>query len=308
MVMTLIAAVTFGVATGPIFWLARARIVGTRHLLVSGIAATTMSGSALLVGPWALLSLYLRPVIVAALFTALLVAIYRTTRARVRPGTGVDAPRLTWQYAAAFVFSVVLVDALSGRLAPAGTIALDFPLEPGNYAVLQGGNSLALNPFHHWFPSDRHAVDIVKVNAFGNRAGGLAPARLSDYLIFNTTVRSPCAGRVERLENDLPDHGPGEMDWEHPAGNHVLLRCGTVRVLLAHLGRGSVVVSRDESILSGQLVGRVGNSGGTREPHLHLGAMVGDGDETFPTTEAVPVTLGGRYLRINDVVNSTTPQ
>ena len=307
MVMSFFAVLTLGLAIGPILWLARSRIVGSRHLLAAGAAVATMSGSALLVGPWVLLSVYLRPVIFVALGAVLLVATYRTRHGatdRRQPGVGVRC--LAWQYGTAFVFGTVLADAVAGRLAPASTVDLGFPLEAGQYAVLQGGNSLLLNPFHHWFASDKHAVDIVKLNAFGNRARSLAPVSLTDYSSFNVAVRSPCTGTVEGLEDDLPDHKPGDMDWEHPAGNHVLLRCGTVRILLAHFRHGSLVVSSHEKILAGQLIGRVGNSGGTREPHLHIGAMATEAGESFPAAKAVPVTLGGRYLRINDVIRSAS--
>src|SRR5207249_3032757 len=111
---------------------------------------------------------------------------------------------------------------------------------------------------------------------------------------------SPCEGRVEERESELPDHAPGAMDFAHPPGNHVVLRCGSARVLLAHLKQGSVAVSLGEAIRTGQIVGRVGNSGGTREPHLHLGATSRDGD--LQTAAAVPFRISGRYLRMNDVL------
>ena len=128
------------------------------------------------------------------------------------------------------------------------------------------------------------------------------------YASFNVAVRSPCTGTVEEREDDLPDHMPGHMDWQHPAGNHVLLRCGTVRILLAHLRQGSLVVSSHETILAGQLVGRIGNSGGTREPHLHIGAMATEAGESFPAAKGVPITIAGRYLRINDVIDARSLQ
>jgi hypothetical protein len=302
--MALFAVLTLSLALAPIAWLACARMGGLRHLLAALAASVTMSASALLVGPWALLSVDLRPVIVAALIAALAVATYRLRHRTTDPRHyRDDRRRFAWSVGTAFVFGVVLADAVAGRLAPAGAVALGFPFEAGTYAVLQGGNSLALNPFHRWLESDRHAIDLVKLNRFGNRARGLAPARLTDYSIFNADVRSPCAGTVEQLEDDLSDHDPGEMDWAHPAGNHVVLRCGAVQVLLAHLRHRSVAVSSHDSIRAGQLLGRVGNSGGTREPHLHIGAMATDAGKTFPSARGVPITLGGRYLRINDVIH-----
>jgi hypothetical protein len=294
MVMALFAVATGVLATAPIVWLARARFASFHHVVVAIAAAAAMAGSALLIGPWALLSIHLRPIVLAGLIVASVIALRHRT-------TGEPA-RLVPSYATAVVFAVVFVDALSGLFAPAGTIDLEMPLEPGEYALIQGGNSVALNPFHHWFPSDRHAIDVVRLNRFGNRARALAPASLSDYAIFDSAVLSPCMGTVEERESDLPDHAPGAMDFAHPPGNHVVLRCGTTRVLLAHMKQGSVVVSSGETIRAGQSVGRVGNSGGTREPHLHLGAMSVAGD--VQTATAVPFTINGRYLRMNDVVHA----
>ena len=303
--MTLIAVSTLGLAIGPIIWLACARNAGRRHLLATGAAAVAMSGSALIAGPWVLLSVYLRPVMFVAVCVAVLVTAYRVWRgATDRRDTRDAGGGHIWRFGTAFVFAVILADALAGRLRPQGAVDLAFPLEPGQYAVLQGGNSLLLNPFHHWFASDRHAVDIVKMNPFGNRARNLVPAALTDYSTFNVAVRSPCTGTVEEQQDDLPDHRPGQMDWQHPAGNHVLIRCGTVQILLAHLRQRSLVVSAHERIRAGQLVGRIGNSGGTREPHLHIGAMIAAPGTAFLAATGVPITVGGRYLRINDVIQS----
>src|SRR5207245_314922 len=115
--------------------------------------------------------------------------------------------------------------------------------------------------------------DLVKLNALGNRASGIAPARLNDYASYDVAVHSPCAGIVKEAVSDLPDNSPGDTDPQHISGNHVLLRCGALRVLLAHLRRGSVSVAVDDSIRRGHLVGRIGNSGNTKEPHLHVSAV-----------------------------------
>jgi murein DD-endopeptidase MepM/ murein hydrolase activator NlpD len=41
-------------------------------------------------------------------------------------------------------------------------------------------------------------------------------------------------------------------------------------VLLAHLKRGSVCVSRGQQVQRGQKLAECGNSGNTSEPHIHL--------------------------------------
>ncbi len=41
-------------------------------------------------------------------------------------------------------------------------------------------------------------------------------------------------------------------------------------MLLAHLAAGSVAVEEGEYVTSGAFIGRVGNSGNSEAPHLHL--------------------------------------
>ena len=300
--MTLFATLTLTAAVGPIAWLIRTRIADVRQWLVASAAAAAMSCSALFVGPWALLSVYLRPVVAIALCAAL-VAAYRASRQT----TGANPPRVhqrrfAFELSIACVFGLVLADGLAGRLTPSRTTDLQFPLDGGAYAVLQGGNSVLTNPFHHWFPSDRYGLDLVKLNAIGNRARGIAPAALRDYASYDAVVHSPCAGIVEEVVDNLPDNSPGEADPQHLSGNHVWLRCGALRILLAHLRPGSVEVTVGGSVRGGQVIGRIGNSGNTREPHLHVSAMAADSPVPWPLAAGAPITFDGRFLSMNDVV------
>jgi len=194
------------------------------------------------------------------------------------------------------------MDGLAGWREPGRTVDLHFPLEGGPYAVLQGGNSFLTNPFHHWFPSDRFGLDLVKLNAFGNRARGIAPGSLNDYVSYDVAVHSPCNGIVEEAVGNIPDNSPGETDSRNISGNHVLLRCGTLRVLLAHFRSGSLAVSPGDSVVSGQPVGRIGNSGNTNEPHLHVSAVAAESPEPWRQAAGAPISFDGRFLSINDVV------
>lgn len=113
---------------------------------------------------------------------------------------------------------------------------------------------------------------------------------------------SPCDGLVVETEDGRPDHAPGAADREHPAGNHVVIRCAGARILLAHLLSGSVRVRAGDTVVAGQPIGQVGNSGNTIEPHLHIGAVQDDGDGSRAPGVAVPVTFGGRFLSVNSLV------
>jgi murein DD-endopeptidase MepM/ murein hydrolase activator NlpD len=115
-------------------------------------------------------------------------------------------------------------------------------------------------------------------------------------------VHSPCSGIVEEAVDHVPDNPPGMTDPQHVSGNHVLLRCGALRVLLAHLRLGSVAVITGEPLRGGQVVGRIGNSGNTNEPHLHVSAVAADSPGPWRQAAGVPFTLDGRFLSVNDVV------
>jgi murein DD-endopeptidase MepM/ murein hydrolase activator NlpD len=67
-------------------------------------------------------------------------------------------------------------------------------------------------------------------------------------------------------------------------------------VLLAHLQKDSVNVSAGDTVTTATLLGKVGNTGNTSEPHLHLHAeRDGEPGEILDGT-AVPITIDGRFL------------
>src|SRR5690606_10869318 len=128
----------------------------------------------------------------------------------------------------------------------------------------------------------------------GRRTQGILPPDPAVYAIFGDTVFAPCTGRVSAAVDGLPDMSPPLPDREHMAGNHVLLTCGTATVLLAHLQRGSVWVMEGDEVRVGDALGRVGNSGNTGEPHLHIHAQR-PGVASMPLGgEPLPIRLDGR--------------
>lgn len=83
---------------------------------------------------------------------------------------------------------------------------------------------------------------------------------------------APCDGTVLRAVDAYPDQIPFRP-WPGPAaGNHVRIGTGAEEVLLAHLRPGSVQVARGGLVRRGQVIGQVGNSGNSTEPHLHIHA------------------------------------
>ena len=202
----------------------------------------------------------------------------------------------------------MLIDLHMTRRAPAGAVDLWFPLKGGRFAILHGGGA-ALN-YHHSVPAQAYATDIVALNHRGRRAWGVRPEALDAYEIFDQAVVAPCDGIVSGTSDGAPDAPIGRVDPLKPAGNHVLLFCAVGRagitLLLAHFRSGSVAVARGDRVRRGTLLGRVGNSGNSTEPHLHIHAV--RGSETDPgavlaTAHAVPLTFNGRFLTRNDVIH-----
>ena len=174
------------------------------------------------------------------------------------------------------------------------TIDLKFPFSQGRYYVIQGGSNIFTNPFHSMVLNGKYAIDIVEINNLGNRAATLFPEELAQYHIFGEVVRCPCNGRVVVTFSGLPDNIPTNVDREHPAGNHIIIECENIKVMLAHLKEGSLKVDQGDNVKEGQPVGEVGNSGYTDEPHLHIQANNHDGN-------SVAIMFGERFLSMGDL-------
>lgn len=63
-------------------------------------------------------------------------------------------------------------------------------------------------------------------------------------------------------------------------GNHVILEWCNVLPLHAHLRNGSVLVCPGDRVRPGDVLGGVGNSGASLQPHLHFQVM--DTPDPFP--------------------------
>lgn len=154
------------------------------------------------------------------------------------------------------------------RTVPARSTPLTWPLGPGVWQVAEGTGRL-LN--HHWAaPAQRGALDILGCAPDGRSHRRLVAKDLSDYAIYGMPVLAPCGGTVIRKVDGLPDHPSPHAG---PAGNHLVIDNGSERVVLAHLACGSVTPVEGGRVTEGQAVGRVGSSGNSTEPHLHIHAV-----------------------------------
>jgi murein DD-endopeptidase MepM/ murein hydrolase activator NlpD len=147
-------------------------------------------------------------------------------------------------------------------------------------------------------------MDIKKTNAFGFGAAGLYPDENDAYFAFGAEIVAPCAGEVISVNNDKPNRAPLDPDGtDTEGGNHVTLFCQGHSVHLAHMDTGSVAVSIGDQVSPGQLLGRVGNSGNSMEPHLHISAAAGRHPrfrEPSDPVQSTPILIDGRFLMIGD--------
>lgn len=210
----------------------------------------------------------------------------------------------------AFAASVI-AGALAGRLAPAGeSVDLAFPLGPGTYLVANGGSDLVVNsnqrmlstadPRFARYRGTALGVDLVALDAFGLTANGFAPADPKAHHIFGREVFAPCDGEVILAEDGHRDRPVGEADRDSFAGNHVTIRCGRFEAVLAHFTPGSLVVKTGDAVRTGAPIAKVGNSGASDAPHLHIHAQRTGSALSAMSGEPVPMRFGGRFLVRND--------
>lgn len=181
---------------------------------------------------------------------------------------------------------------------------IDFPLR-GEWAVLQP-------PGHQ-----REAFDLLAVDGPGRSyfarhwlRYAIGRLRVEESHSWSRPVYAPCTGVVISAADGRPDRAHvyllkdammmffvrpkvADGDLRPLAGNHVIVRCGSSFVTLAHLRAGTVKVRNGERMERGAPIGEVGNSGNSLVPHLHL--EVRDGPNPL-ATRLVPFRLR-RYER-----------
>lgn len=161
------------------------------------------------------------------------------------------------------------------------TLVLQQPVKDGVYF---GGKEYKT---HAYWPSECYAYDIVKEPYETNSS------KLESYGIFGENVICPINGTVIDVQNKEPDIIPNTDEYTSSLGNYIFLQVdgkGTY-LILAHLKQGSVLVSAGEHVNAGEILAKVGNSGTTSEPHLHIQLQRENPLETmFPVcAEGLPI-------------------
>jgi len=78
---------------------------------------------------------------------------------------------------------------------------------------------------------------------------------------------------LDGIPENVPHSGKIAIDinFSNAGGNHVVVSLGYgLYALYAHMRPGTLKVKLDDQVHPGTLLGRVGNSGNSTEPHLHV--------------------------------------
>lgn len=145
------------------------------------------------------------------------------------------------------------------------TYALPFD---DSWLVFWGGDTEQQN-IHHSTISQRYAYDFIKVDKTGKffKTDGKTQ---EDYYSFGVAVKAPANGIVVEAVEGLRDNLPGELNSFNFLGNYIMIKHGTGAFsVLGHLQQGSVLVTAGQTVTTGQLLAKCGNSGYTTDPHIH---------------------------------------
>lgn len=136
-------------------------------------------------------------------------------------------------------------------------------INPVEDSILFGGKDYKT---HAVWPSECYAYDILM------EPYDINSNDLNDYGIYLADVYCPVSGKVIDLKNTEEDVLPNTEEFTSSLGNYIFIEIeetGTY-LILAHLEKDSITVSVGDYVTKGMHIAKVGNSGTTSEPHLHM--------------------------------------
>jgi Peptidase family M23 len=139
---------------------------------------------------------------------------------------------------------------------------------------------------------ERYAIDWIKLGEDGNSYTG-DQYKNSSYHAYDVPILGVADGKIVAVKDGLPENVPHTeklavaMTLANIAGNHIVEEIGGgLYAGYAHFIPDSITVKAGERVRRGRVLGRLGNSGNSSEPHLHL--QVCDAS-SFLICEGVPM-------------------
>jgi Peptidase family M23 len=272
-----------------------------------GLVAYVLTAASVLIGMWSTFGYGLRLVLVAFGIASFPIWIVRLSSMPLfSTGSSLEWVLVIISIPCLLLGGALLCLAFGHRSQMPKPIELAFPFGSGMYCVGQGGISETLN-YHMAYKHMLYAIDFQKLGPLGFRASGMYPSDPTRYAIFGDVLYSPCDGKITAAHNDAPDFNPPDTDEKQALGNHVFLWTGEDKIVMAHLQHGSVLVQVGDQVRRSQPLARIGNSGNTTEPHLHIHAERGGAPDQIGSGECVPMRFDGRFLKRNDLIYRNKP-
>lgn len=144
----------------------------------------------------------------------------------------------------------------------------------------------------HLAPEERYAYDLCikrTVNGVTDFFSG-DPRLNANWHCWDQPIRAARAGVVRFVDDANRDNDGNQQNVGGSANTVVIEHAGGLFTRYAHLRQGSAAVAVGQSVSAGQMVGRVGNSGGSSGPHLHFAAFRLDASGYV---RAVPTAFSG---------------
>jgi murein DD-endopeptidase MepM/ murein hydrolase activator NlpD len=161
-------------------------------------------------------------------------------------------------------------------------VVISPPLRGGGWLAANGpsntsGHRRALIPIGGGAHiAQRFAIDFVQLREDGRTYTGDQKDN-RNYRCYGTEALAVAKATVVGVKDGIPENVPGAnsravpITLETVGGNHVVLDLGNGKfAFYAHLQPGSLRVKPGDTVHSGQVLGLVGNSGNSTEPHLHF--------------------------------------
>jgi hypothetical protein len=141
-----------------------------------------------------------------------------------------------------------------------------------------GGHRWARTPINgRAETAEGFASDLIQLREDGRIYAGPID-KLSSYAYYGVDVYCAGPGKVVEVVRDQADETPGtnpaHITALTAAGNHVIVEMeGKRYAMYAHFAPNSIPVHVGDSVKTGQLLGKLGNSGSSSAPHLHFQVM-----------------------------------
>jgi hypothetical protein len=125
-----------------------------------------------------------------------------------------------------------------------------------------------------WFKWDQtDAREMLAQGALPTFRGD--PTKNEDYMAYGEPLLAVADGTIITVVSDTPDSKPSALPdgigLAELGGNNIIIDIGNgVYASYLHLAPESPTVKAGDKVTRGQVIGRLGNSGNSSEPHLHF--------------------------------------